>query len=49
MEAIESKKMLEREWLFYSRSYIGLLMKKMGLKIILKRKFITTTYSNNAF
>jgi putative transposase len=43
------QKKLEREELFYSRSYIGLLMKEMGLKSILKRKFITTTDSNHTF
>ena len=32
------QKMLERENLIYSRSYIGILMKEMGLKSILTRK-----------
>ena len=43
------KKMLERESLIYSRSYIGFLMKEMGLKSILKRKFVITTNSNHTF
>jgi len=43
------QKMLEREGLIYSRSYVGLLMKEMGLKSILKRKFVVTTNSKHAF
>jgi len=43
------QKMLEREDLKYSRSYIGLLMKEMGLKSILKRKFVVTTDSKHSF
>lgn len=43
------QKMLERENLFYSCSYIGLLMKEMGLKSVLKRKFVVTTNSKHAF
>jgi putative transposase len=43
------QKKLEREGLKYCRSYIGLLMKEMGLKSILKRKFVVTTDSNHAF
>jgi len=43
------QKMLEREKLFYSRSYIGFLMQEMGLKSILKRKFVITTNSKHAF
>jgi len=42
------QKMLEREGLFYSRSYIGLLMKEMGLRSILKRRFVHTTDSNHS-
>jgi len=41
--------MLEREGLLYSRSYVGLLMKEMELKSILKRKFVVTTDSKHAF
>jgi len=41
------QKMLEREHLFYSRSYIAILMKEMGLKSVLKRKFVITTNSNH--
>ena len=43
------QKMLEREKLFYSRSYIALLMKEMGLKSILRRKHVVTTDSNHSF
>lgn len=43
------QKKLEREELFYSRSYIGYLMKTMGLKSVLKRKFVVTTDSNHAY
>ena len=43
------QKKLEREGLKYCRSYIGLLMKELGLKSILKRKFVVTTDSNHAF
>lgn len=43
------QKKLERENVTYSRSYISLLMKEMGLKSVLKRKFITTTDSKHVF
>jgi len=43
------QKKLERENIFYSRSYIGLLMKEMSLKSVLKRKFIATTNSKHSF
>lgn len=43
------QKKLEREDLFYSRSYIGLLMKEMGLRSVLKRKFMVTTDSNHHY
>ena len=43
------QKMLERESLVYSRSYIGVLMKEMGLKSVLRRKYVTTTDSNHSF
>jgi len=43
------QKQLEKEGEFYSRSYIGLLMKEMGLKSILKRKFVVTTDSNHQY
>jgi len=38
---------LERENLFYSRSYVAVLMIEMGLRSILKRKFVITTNSNH--
>ncbi|QLE00935.1 IS3 family transposase [Galbibacter sp. BG1] len=44
------QKVLERQGVFYSKSYIALLMKKMGLKSILSRKFrVTTTDSGHSF
>jgi len=43
------QKKLEREGLVYSRSYIGLLMKEMGLRSVLKRKFTITTDSNHQY
>lgn len=44
-----TQKMLERESLYYSRSYIALLMRQMNLKSVLKRKYVITTDSNHAF
>lgn len=41
------KKMLEREGLNYSISYIGHLMNQLGLKSILKKKFVVTTDSKH--
>ena len=41
------QKMLEREDLIYSRSYVGLLMKEMGLRSVLKRKYAITTDSKH--
>jgi putative transposase len=43
------QKMLEREGIIYSRSYVGVLMKKMGLKSVLRRKFTITTDSKHSF
>jgi transposase InsO family protein len=41
--------MLEREDLFYSRSYVAVLMKEMGLRSVLKRKFVITTKSDHSY
>lgn len=42
------KKALEREGLFYSRSYIALLMKQLGLKSVVKKLFkVCTTDSKH--
>ena len=41
------QQMLSREDLNYSRSYVALLMKDMGLRSVLKRKFVVTTNSNH--
>ena len=43
------QKVLEREGLLYSRSYIGFLIKEMGLRSILKRKFVVTTDSKHSY
>lgn len=40
---------LEREGLFYSRSYIAFLMREMGLRSVLRRKFVATTDSGHTF
>jgi len=41
------QKELEREGIFFSRSYIALLMREMGIKSILRRKFVVTTDSKH--
>ena len=41
------QQMLSREDLNYSRSYVAILMKEMGLRSVLKRKFVVTTDSNH--
>ncbi len=46
--SLRIQKMLEREELFYSRSYIGLLMNEMNLKSVLKRKHVVTTDSDHS-
>ena len=43
------KEKLEKEGIIYSRSYIGLLMKEMGLKSVLRKKYVITTDSNHSF
>jgi hypothetical protein len=43
------QKKLERENIIYSRSYIALLMRSMGLRSVFKRKFVPTTDSNHSF
>ena len=43
------QKMLEKEDLIYSQSYVGLLMKEMGLRSVLKRKYVITTDSKHVF
>jgi hypothetical protein len=42
------KKMLDREGLFYARSYIAFLMHEMGLKSVLRRKYVVTTDSKHS-
>ncbi len=41
------KKALEREGLYYSVSYIASLMRSLGLKSVLKKKYIVTTASTH--
>ena len=43
------QKMLEREGLIYSRSYIGLLMRTMGLRSVLRKKYVVTTDSKHPY
>ena len=43
------QKQLERENICYSRSYVAVLMQEMGLRSILKRKFVITTDSNHSY
>ena len=43
------QKVLEREGLVYSRSYVGVLMKQMGIRSVLKKKFTITTDSNHSY
>jgi putative transposase len=43
------EKMLAREGLNYSRSYIGLLMKEMRLRSVLRKKYVITTDSKHSF
>jgi putative transposase len=43
------QKMLAREGLNYSRSYIGLLMKEMRLRSVLRKKYVITTDSKHSF
>ena len=43
------QKQLEKEGLFYSRSYIAKLMKEQGLKSVLRRKYVITTNSNHSY
>ncbi len=43
------KKALERENIYYSRAYIAVWMQKMGLKSVLRRKYVITTNSNHSY
>jgi len=48
--SLRIKKVLERELLFYSRSYIASLMRELGLKSILSKSFkVMTTDSKHTF
>ena len=49
MAVTEFKKKLEREGLMYSQSYIGLMMKNMGLKSVLRKKYVVTMDSKHTF
>lgn len=42
------QKSLEREGIVYSRSYIATIMQEMGLKSVLKRKYVVTTDSKHS-
>ena len=41
------KKALEREGLCYATSYIALLMRELGLKSVIRKKYVTTTDSDH--
>jgi transposase InsO family protein len=41
------QKDLEREGMLFSRSYIALVMREMGIKSVLRRKFVATTDSKH--
>lgn len=43
------QKCLEREGLYYSRSYVATLMREMNLKSILRRKYVITTDSSHHY
>ena len=43
------QKKLEREGLYYCRSYVALLMKELGLKSVLRKKYVVTTDSKHSF
>lgn len=48
--SLRIQKSLEREGLVYSRSYIASIMKELGLRSVLSKKFrVCTTDSNHAF
>ena len=47
--SLRIQKQLERENICFSRAYSGVFMRKMGLRSVLKRKFVITTDSNHAF
>lgn len=48
--SLRIQKSLEREGLIYSRSYIALIMKELGLRSVLSKKFrVCTTDSNHTF
>jgi transposase InsO family protein len=48
--SLRIQKSLEREGLVYSRSYIALIMKELGLRSVLSKKFrVCTTDSNHTF
>jgi transposase InsO family protein len=47
--SLRIQQQLEREGHIYSRSYIGLLMTEMGIKSVLRKKYVVTTDSNHTF
>jgi transposase InsO family protein len=48
--SLRIQKVLEKQNLYYSRSYIALLMKNLGLRSVLSKKFrVVTTDSNHTF
>ena len=47
--SLRLNKMLEREKLYYSRSYVAVLMRELGLRSVLRKKFVITTDSNHSY
>jgi transposase InsO family protein len=47
--SVRIQKMLEREGLKYSRSYVAILMRELGIKSVLRRKYVITTDSKHHF
>lgn len=43
------QKQLAKEGRYYSRSYVGVLMREMGLRSVLKKKFVVTTDSKHSY
>lgn len=47
--SVRIQKALEKEGLFYARSYVSILMKELGLKSVVSRQFkVSTTDSNHS-
>ncbi len=47
--SVRVQKQLKREGIYYSRSYVAVLMREMGLKSVIKKKYTRTTDSNHDY